>query len=249
MLALSLAATGAMAQTAGPDGEPKRMFAVMTRYLADQDALSFAYDATLDVVTTDMMKVGLASSGTLTLRRPDKLRMTRVGIADLELAYDGKTVAAIARDRDVYARMPMEGSLDTLIDTLRTAYGVEAPAADLMSVDAFPIMMDNVVASRDLGSGVIGGEICNHLAFRTRDTDWEIWIADGETPRPCRITITSRMMAMAPSYTVQVSNWKVGADVAADDFRLRTGTAKEVEIGNLPGLDDLAGLLEDGDQR
>jgi hypothetical protein len=231
---------------AAADADPKQMFKAMTDYLAGQQAFSFNYDATLDIVTADMMKVGLASSGSLALQRPDKARMTRTGVVDVELTYDGKTVSAIGKNLNVYTKIPLEGSVDDMIDTLRFAYGVEAPAADLLSPDAFEIMMGNVTAGKDLGSGVIGGEVCNHLAFRTRDADWEVWIADGDVPRPCRFTITSRMMAMAPSYTVQISNWKAGKDVAADDFQLKTGDAKEVNIEEMRGLDDLAGLLEEG---
>nr|WP_299503180.1 DUF2092 domain-containing protein [uncultured Rhizobium sp.] len=223
------------------------MFKTMTDYLAAEQAFSFSYDATLEIVTTDMMKVGLASSGSLTLQRPDKARMTRTGIVDVELTYDGKTVSAIGKNLNVHTKFPLEGSVDDMIDTLRFAYGVEAPAADLLSPNAFAVMMENVTQGRDLGSGVVGGEVCNHLAFRTRDVDWEIWIADGDVPRPCRFTITSKMMAMAPSYTVQISDWKAGKDVAADDFQLDTGDAIEVKIEEMPGLDDLAGLIDEGD--
>ncbi|MEP9388595.1 DUF2092 domain-containing protein [Mesorhizobium sp. KR9-304] len=240
--------TGAQ-PAAADEAQAKQMFKAMTDYLAGQQAFSFKYDATLDIVTADMMKLGLASSGSLTLQRPDKARMTRTGVADVELTYDGKTVSAIGKHLNVYTKIPLEGSVDDMIDTLRFAYGVEAPAADLLSPNAFAIMMENVTAAKDLGSGVIGGEVCNHLAFRTVDTDWEVWIADGDVPRPCRFTITSRMMAMAPSYTVQISDWKAGKDVAADDFQLQTGDAKEVKIEEMRGLDELAGLLEEGNAK
>jgi hypothetical protein len=241
-----LAGVANVQPAAADEAQAKQMFKAMTDYLAGQQAFSFNYDATLDIVTADMMKVGLASSGSLALQRPDKARMTRTGVVDVELTYDGKTVSAIGKSLNVYTKIPLEGSVDDMIDTLRFAYGVEAPAADLLSPDAFEIMMENVTAGKDLGSGVIGGEVCNHLAFRTREADWEVWIADGDVPRPCRFTITSRMMAMAPSYTVQISDWKAGKDVAADDFQLKTGDAKEVNIEEMRGLDDLAGLLEEG---
>lgn len=243
----ALVGVTAIQSAAADEADPKKMFKAMTDYLGGQQALSFNYDATLDIVTADMMKVGLASSGSLTLQRPDKARITRTGVVDVELTYDGKTVSALGKNVNVYAKIPMEGSVGDMIDMLRFAYGVEAPAADLLSPNAFAVMMDDVTVGKDLGSGVIGGEVCNHLAFRARDVDWEIWIADGDVPRPCRFTITSRMMAMAPSYTVQISDWKAGKDVAPDDFTLQTGDAREVKVEEMRGLDDLAGLLEEGD--
>jgi hypothetical protein len=49
-------------------------------------------------------------------------------------------------------------------------------------------LMPEVVDSKDLGSGVINGVRRDHLAFRTKDVDWEIWI----TPRsahPCPLSL------------------------------------------------------------
>lgn len=224
----------------------EKMFKEMTDYLGKQEALSFTYDSTLEVVSTDLQKVGLASSGTLTLRRPNKVRMTRTGVADVELVFDGKSSTVLGKNLNVFAKLPVEGTIDDMIDVLRFDFGFEAPAADLLSPNAYEIMTSNLTGSTDFGSGVIGGQVCNHLGFRTRDTDWEIWIADGDAPYPCRVTITSKMMALSPSYTIQIANWKAGADVAADDFTLGTGDAKEVKIEELGGLDDEAGLTKEG---
>ena len=242
-----VAALPATTVYAADDQAAEQMFKAMTDYLGKQDALSFTYDSTIEVVTTDMQKVGLASSGTLSLKRPDKVRMTRTGVADVELVFDGKSATALGKNLNVFAKLPVEGTIDDMIDALRFDFGFEAPAADLLSPNAYEIMTSNVTQSKDFGSGVVGGQVCNHLGFRTKDTDWEIWIADGDVPYPCRVTISSKMMALAPSYTIQISNWKAGADVAADDFKLGTGDAKEVKIEELGGLDDEAGLTKEGD--
>lgn len=113
----------------------------------------------------------------------------------VELTYDGKTVLAIAKCFDVYTKFPLEGTFEEMIDMLRFAHGVEAPAADLPSAGAFEIMMANVTAARDLGSGAVGGGVCDHLAFRTRDTDWEIFSTIAVA------CITSHRLAAMSSYT------------------------------------------------
>ena len=58
-----LAGVTTVQPAAADDAGAKQMFKAMTDYLAGQQAFSFNYDATLDIVTEDMMKVGLASSG------------------------------------------------------------------------------------------------------------------------------------------------------------------------------------------
>ena len=52
----------------------KKMLKTMSDYLAGQNAISFAYDAVLEVVTTEDQKLALSSSGDVIMNRPDKLR-------------------------------------------------------------------------------------------------------------------------------------------------------------------------------
>ena len=249
----ALALSGAVcllvaAPAAADEAGAKDLLKAMSDYLVGQKAISFTYDANLEIVTSDLQKVGFASSGTLALSRPDKVRMTRTGgFADVELAYDGRALAAMGKNLNVFAKVETPGTIDELIDTLRSEYGLEVPAADLLSSNPYDVMMSNVTDVKDLGSGVIGGQECNHLAFRTKDTDWQIWIAQDDKPYPCRFTITSKMMAQAPSYTIEVTEWKAGEEVASDDFQLKTGDAKEVQISAFSGLDEVPNLFGKGD--
>jgi hypothetical protein len=114
------------------------------------------------------------------------------------------------------------------------------PAEDLLMSNAYDQLMPDVVDVKDLGSGVIGGVECDHLAFRTEEVDWQIWIAQGSRPYPCRCVITSKLIAGGPQYSIQVRDWKTGDKVAADDFRFQNSTnAKKVDLKDLRDSDDL----------
>jgi hypothetical protein len=90
--------------------------------------------------------------------------------------------------------------------------------------------------------------MCDHLAFRTADVDWQIWVAQGDKPFPCRFTITSKMTALAPSYSIEFSGWKTGSEIAADDFQLKPAAgAREVAIVELKGLDEVPEPASEGD--
>jgi hypothetical protein len=58
--------------------------------------------------------------------------------------------------------------------------------------------MSEVNDVKDLGSGVIHGVECDHLAFRTKEVDWQIWIGQGARPYPCRYVITSKKVTGWP---------------------------------------------------
>ena len=147
----------------------------------------------LEIVSSQQQKIGLASSGTLTLERPDKLRATRTGgFANVEMVFDGKTLSLLGKNANLYAQVEAPGTIDHLVDELRDKYHRPVPAADLLMSDPYKELMPPVTDVKDLGSGVIRGVECDHLAFRTKEVDWQIWIAQGARPYPCRYVITSK---------------------------------------------------------
>lgn len=206
----------------------KSQLKAMSDYLAAQQSISFAYDAYLEIVTADEQKLGLASSGTATLVRPDKIRATRSGgFADVEMLFDGTTVTLFGKDANIYAQFDVPGTVDHLIDELRDKYAMPLPAADLLMSNVYEELMRDVVDTKDLGSGVVGGVECDHLAFRTKDVDWQIWIAVGDRPYPCRYVITSKLVTAAPQYSVQITDWNTGEEVASGDFTFKNSTNAE----------------------
>jgi hypothetical protein len=217
------------------EADAKNLLKAMSDYMSAQDAISFGYDATLEVVTKDDQKLALASSGTVTLNRPDKIRATRSGgFADIEMLFDGKTLTLLGKTANLYTQVDVPGTIDHLVDELRDTYNRPLPAADLLMSNAYDELMLDVVDVKDLGSGVIDGVECDFLAFRTNEVDWQIWIAQGERPYPCRYVITSKKVANGPQYSIQVRDWKTGNEVASDDFAFANpANAEKIDLKDL----------------
>lgn len=239
-LAIS-AGLGLSSASLADEADARSLFKAMSDYLAAQTTISFDFDSTLEVVTKDGQKLGLASSGAVTLERPGKLRATRTGgFADVEMVFDGTTLSILGKNLNAYAQIPVAGTVDQLIDTLRDKYQRPLPAADLLVSNVNDTLSPLFTDVKDLGSGVIGGVECDHLAFRTENVDLQIWIAQGDAPHPCRYTVTTSKIAGSPQYTVDVSNWKSGSDVTGADFAfVPPEGAKKVEPGQLGDIDEL----------
>ena len=220
----------------------------MSDYMAAQKAMSLSYDTNFEIVTEDQQKLMLASSGTLTLNRPDKIRATRHGgFADVEMVFDGKTLTLLGKDANLYGQVDVPGTIDHLIDELREKYHRPVPGADLLMSNVYDQLMSEVIDVKDLGSGVVGGVECDHFAFRKKEVDFQIWIAQGAQPYPCRYVITSKLVAGAPQYSVQVRDWKTGNEVASDDFSFKNTTnAKKVDLKNVGDTDELPTLFTKG---
>jgi len=235
-LALMLGLGGALSGASADEADARKLFKAMSSYMAAQKTISFQYDTNLEIVTKDKQKLGLASSGKVTLNRPDNIRFTHTGgFADVEFLFDGKTLTLLGKTTNVYGQLEVPGTIDHLIDELRDKYRRPVPGADLVLSNINDTLMATVVNVKDLGSGVIGGVECDHLAFRTKEVDWQIWIAQGSRSYPCRYVITSTKVAQAPQYSFTIRDWKAGDEVRSEDFSFKNATgAKKMEPGRSP---------------
>jgi hypothetical protein len=241
-VALSLAVgLGASSVAMADEADAKKLLKAMSDYMAAQKAISFGFDATLEVITKDNQKLALASSGALTLNRPGKIRASRSGgHADIEMLFDGKTLTLLGKNANLYTQISVPGTIDNLVDVLREKYKRPLPAADLITSNSYDPLMADVTDVKDLGSGVINGTECDYLAFRKKKVDIQIWIAQGAKPYPCRYVITSNDIPLSPQYSIQLRDWKTGSAVASDDFGFKNASkAKKVDVKDLKGMSAL----------
>jgi len=224
----------------------KARLKAMSDYLAAQKAISLSYDTVFEVVSADHQKLQIATSGTMLLNRPDKIRASRkTGFSDTETVFDGKTLSILGKFQNAYVQAEVPGTIDTLIDQLRDRFHRQLPGADLLLQNVYGELMTDVTDVKDLGSGVIGGTECDHFAFRAKETDWQIWITQGENPRPCRYVITSKDVDQAPQFTMVVHDWKAGAAIGSSDFAFRPPAgAKKLDAKDLQELKETSDLPE-----
>lgn len=212
-----------------------RILKAMTDHMSKQPSLSVRYDSDVEVVTPTLEKIQFSASGEVALSRPDKFRVSRTGgYADVEIVSDGTTVTIHNRDGKQFTQVQATGGFDQLVDRLRSDLMIEIPGADLLLSNAFDELTSGVTEARVIGSGVVDGIECDHLAFRNFDTDWQIWIESGGRPLPRKYVITSKTVATAPQYTLRLRDWKSGEVVAADAFKFTPPSGStRVEIASL----------------
>src|SRR5215217_1385185 len=145
------------AQSARADDAAKILKA-MADYTAAQKSISAAFDSDIEVVTPELEKIQVTSSGKLQLARPDKLRVSRTGgYADVQLVYDGKTVSVYGNNAKAYAQVDLAGTVDQLVDLIQAKSGAAMPGTDLLLTNAYDELMSNVIQAHHIGQGVVDG--------------------------------------------------------------------------------------------
>jgi len=228
-----------------------KILKAMSDYMASRKSISLTFNSDIEVITPEIQKIQFASSGKLLLSRPDKLRATRTGgYSDVELLFDGETITVLGKNLNVYAQSETPGTVDQLIDLLRKQYSLEMPGADLLVSNPYGLLMPTVIDAKHVGRGVIDGVECEHLAFRTQDTDWQIWVEVGDHPIPHKYVITSKATAAAPQYTLLIKDWKTDIEIGADAFAFQPpADAKKVDFKTLHDIDEVPPGAVNGEKR
>jgi len=213
----------------------------MSDYVSSQQTIELTFDSDIEVITPQLEKIQFTNSGDTLLSRPDKLRAHRVGgYADVALFFDGKTARIFSKSLNGYAEFDAPGTVDQLIEALRSGHGVSMPGADLLLSKPYDALVAGIMEAKHIGRGVIDGVECEHLAFRNFDTDWQLWVAVGARPIPRKMVITSKTVNNAPQYTVRIKSWKTGVQPAPDAFAfVPPAGAEKLAPDALAGLDEL----------
>jgi hypothetical protein len=229
--ALSLAA---QAQPEGRNPEAQRLLKASTDFLASQQRISIETRNSLEVVLKSGQKIEFNHKATLSVQRPNKLRAERTGdLVEQLFIYDGKALTLYSPGTKAYATVAAPATLEGMLDFARTTLDIVAPAGDLIYKNAYEVLMENATQSFVVGKAVIEGVRCDHLAFRTPITDWQIWIQEGAQPLPRKMVITTRDMVNAPQFSVTATKWNLQPRFNASTFAF-TPPAGATKVDFLP---------------
>lgn len=217
VVAFAVMAMGpAQAQTtAAPDAAP----VIEPEALAAMDRMSAALLAlpgfvlTSDVTTEKVLETGqkLQFGGTvdMAMHRPDSFRIVaNSDIQQREYYFASGKFTVLSPRLKYYATADAPETIGLALDRLKTKYGIELPLVDLFTWGTDQTIRSRVVSGYMVGPEKIGGRTCDHIAFRQKLVDWQIWIDKGAKPLPCKIVITNTDDPSMPQYSA-VLNWDV----------------------------------------
>ncbi|HEX7853754.1 MAG TPA: DUF2092 domain-containing protein [Sphingobium sp.] len=186
-----------------------------------------------DMTTEDVLDNGqkLQHSGVVTIdaRKPDRFFIS-VDSAQRtrRFYYDGKQVAVYAPTTGYYAMIPAPPTTRQVLDDLANRLDVETPLADLLQWGAAGVHTEGIKSALYAGPDRVGGQECDHYAFRQPGADWQLWIRKGDTPLPCKLVIVNTDDPAQPQ-TTTVFNWTPNQQFTESTFTF-TPPAKAMRI-------------------
>ncbi|MDW6021088.1 DUF2092 domain-containing protein [Mesorhizobium sp. BAC0120] len=253
MLALPAAAVGlgltvASASAEGVDPEAARILRTMTDYLAGLKSFTAEFDVEDEIIDAAGQKLQFSASGKIALERPGKFHFERKGsFADVELTFDGATISVLGKKANMFAQLESPGpTIDEAVEELRTATGLDASGADLFAANSYSMLTEDTTEATHVGTGIVGGVECEHLAFRNPRVDWQIWIKKGDKPLPLKYIVTTKWMTGAPQHVLRLRDWDTAPQFDAKQFELKA-PAGATRIQSI-SADAVGELLEEPQQ-
>jgi hypothetical protein len=204
----------------------------MSEYLNTLEHFSIHVESSADALLDYGQKIQLGRSVDVNVWRPNRLMADIKGdFIDQQLFYDGKQITLFGKRVNYYATMEVSATIESALDYAEQSFGLVAPAADLIYQNSYDILTEDVQSGGYIGLSTVLGVECHHLAFRGKETDWQIWVENSETPFPRKFVITSKWMAGSPQFTALLTNWDASAQLKDSLFTFtKQDKAEKIEF-------------------
>ena len=208
------------AQADGIDPDAIELLRRATSYLAGMKQFRVDTETTIEAVMPDGQKLQFGHRVAVTVQRPNKLRAERVGeLVRQTFYYDGKSLTVNLPDQKYHAIAAAPATLEEMLDFARDKLDVIAPGADLIYSNASQRFYEGLTSAFVVGKAMVGGVPCDHVAFRNREVDWQIWIEAGGKPLPRKFIVTSKKVPQSPQFVVLLTKWDTAPKITEATFR------------------------------
>ena len=154
--------------------------------------------------------------------RPNKFHVKRQDAeGELEMFYDGASFTLFRKNLNFFTTVPAPSTNTDVFIELENKRDIQIVARDLLRDDSYTFLLASTSSGFVVGDDLVDGSLCTQLAFRSADTDMQIWITKGAQALPRKYVITSRWITSAPQYEVRFSDWKVQDTIDSKTFMFR----------------------------
>lgn len=162
----------------------------------------------------------LGSTVAVGIRRPGRLAaLVGSDNGSYRLWYDGEAATLFSLTANAFARVAIPGNdIEAFLEALEEQLGVEIPLRDLLAPDPYAALIAAPTSGAHVGRTVVNGALCDQYALRNGEVDWQIWIAVGARPLPCRMVVIDRTAPTAPRTILEFADWNLSPRLANQAF-------------------------------
>lgn len=195
----------------------------MSSYLTSLNTAQLVSTGSLDVVTDDGQRIQMDGVTNYKLRKPGFVIDFNSDLKKRQFFYDGKTFTEYSPATGFYASVAAPPTNREAIAAMYKQYGIALPLEDLFRwADPNGRRDDELKSAYQVGTATLDGVATDHYAFREGDSDWELWIQQGDRPLPKKLVIVDRKDPAHPTFVANL-DWTVNPPLTDRDFTFTPG--------------------------
>ena len=211
---LILAGSGTFASAAEGQKDPEALDVLnrMAAYTASMDQLVIKGEVFADARLEAGLLVSNPSELTIKIDRPGSLYLEKFdGLYTMKIYIHKGSLTIFNSENNFYARAKVPESIQDAMQFALEELDLETPLSELFFADsALALMMDQDTLLYLTDKSRIRGVDCHHIAVRGAEIDLQLWVEEGESPAPRKISMTMKWEGGSPRHTA-LMEWS-GAD-------------------------------------
>jgi hypothetical protein len=111
----------------------------------------------------------------------------------------------------------MPETLDKMLDAMHERYGVATPLADFLYSSPSSAFLADTTTGGWVGQEAVDGQMSDHLSFKDKGVDWELWVASTGDPLPRKgraVFADGKIRKVEVNFT----GWSFAPAIAAERF-------------------------------
>jgi hypothetical protein len=215
LLTYGLLANAVSAQESDPRELLKRMGAAV----ASLDSYVISGDAYVDARLDAGLIIEHASQATLSVRKPDTVRITNTTSEDMkELFFSSGLLTFYTQSKNFYGQTEIPEGAGAALDYATDELGLDAPMIDFVTGKVAERLLAGATDVEHLGTSLIRGHIYEHVVIRTLETDVQLWIAAEGLPLPGKMALSAKWDGGSPR-TVVFMDWDTDPNIPSGSLK------------------------------
>jgi hypothetical protein len=204
-----------VAATSPASQDAKALLMRMADLLGKTQAFSVTIPANYDVVQDNGEKIEFGEVRHVLIQRPDRLRIQSdfSNGEKLTIYFDGNDLNMFSPKENVFAKLEKKGSVDDMLKYVVLDLQTPVPLAMMFMQSVKEELEKRITETDYVELTTIAGKPADHLAVRTADIDFQIWLAQGEQPVPLRVVITYKKDVGQPQFRADLSDWNLAPKI------------------------------------
>jgi hypothetical protein len=216
---LSASATGAWAaqkKKSTATDEAMKVLLRMAEFISKMPQFSVTLESGYEVIQQSGQSIEFGGVSKHTVLRPDRMHADFLR-SDGRLAqfyFNGKALSFADQGEKVYASIERPGDIDEAIRFYVSDLHMRFPLAALFVTRTPELMRQRVTEAAIVEECGLTDVPTIHIAARTKDVDFQVWVPKEGDPLPRRVVISYKKEAAAPMFWANFRNWDLSPDTS-----------------------------------